>query len=390
MKKLLSKIGMLKRLTAVGIYKTEELTTFYCLTVKRNGNNIVIEDAIRCTSTEEVHKIGNPVILLIDGKGVLTKRIELNDQQDVAWLRGLNFKSIYHTTFKQPKVQFISFCRTEIVEEEIAAFVKAGIDILDVFVGPLSISVLNAAQELPAEISSFDSILKYNGGHLESVMKIKNPEVPKYVVGTSEISGVFLPLYGSIVDYFANTGLFSRTVPSGIIGDDVLYKKGFKTLGISVLVFFFFLLLASYLGIWYLSGQNYSLTQENLYSNQSHQRVVEMERQREEQMAILQETGQLSDNYMSSYAYDIMRTTPLGIKLESVDIFPMASESKAEKKIILQPNVIEIFGQTANGPVFEKWIQTIKSFSWASKLEVISIKENQKGITKFELKIRVE
>lgn len=386
----LSKIIKLNNLHVIGIIKKDNEETYNVLTVKKKGNKI---DIIRTVSFDSFEKIARnidlkiPVILAIDGQGILNKEINFNDESDVNWYKNIDFDSIYHTSLVGKNSSFISFCRKNIIQETTEKFLKKGFQLADVYVGAFLSALLYNAIQKDAIISN-DLVLEFNNGKLAGFTKqpeISNTE--KYTIGKETISSKYISLYGIIVHFFLQPKEVSKTKNEALNIEEIIYKKAFNILGISMLAGFLTSLLISYLLIQYYGSKNAELNLQNVYSNQSYQLILDLEKQKEKKQQLLKESGFLSAKFLSFYSYEIIKGIPHDISLTNLNIIPVEKEIKATQKISFEPKSIIIKGETFNESSFNDWMEGLKKMKWLKNFEIISFKKDKKNKSQFEIKI---
>lgn len=386
----LSKIIKLNNLHVIGIIKKDNEETYNILTVKKKGNKI---DIIRTVSVDSFEKITRnidlkiPVILAIDGQGILNKEINFNDESDVNWYKNIDFESIYHTSLVGQNSSFISFCRKNIIQETTEKFLKKGFQLADVYVGAFLSALLYNAIQKDAIISN-DLVLEFNNGKLAGFTKqpeISNTE--KYTIGKETISSKYISLYGIIVHFFLQPKEVSKTKNEALDIEEIIYKKAFNILGISMLAGFLTSLLISFLLIQYYGSKNAELNLQNVYSNQSYQLILDLEKQKENKQQLLKESGFLSAKFLSFYSYEIIKGIPHDISLTNLNIVPVEKEIKATQKISFEAKSIIIKGETFNESSFNGWMEGLKKMKWLNNFEIISFKKDKKNKSQFEIKI---
>ncbi|WP_278008953.1 hypothetical protein [Flavobacterium gyeonganense] len=123
----LSKFIKINDLNVVGVIKREDYDIYNLLTIKKKANKISIVTKQTFETLEELNKSTDkklPVLIVIEGKGVLNKEIDFDNEADVSWQKNIDHNAIYFTDLKGLKSNFISFCRKNIVEETISKFQK--------------------------------------------------------------------------------------------------------------------------------------------------------------------------------------------------------------------------------------------------------------------------
>ncbi|MCD0464715.1 hypothetical protein [Flavobacterium sp. ENC] len=389
----LSKIIKLNNLHVIGIIRKEDEESYYVLTVKKKGNKI---DIVSNTSFDTFDKVARnidlkiPVLLAIDGKGILNKEINFNTESDVNWYKNIDFESIYHTSIIGSGSNFMSFCRKNIVNEITDKFLKKGFQVADIYIGSFLAALLYDAVKKDT-ITSNDLLLEFDNGKLVQFTKQAEPvKRENYTIGKDVISNKFLSLYGIIVHFFIQQKEVSKTTDESLSTEEIIYKKAFNILGITMLVGFLSSLLLSYLLIQYYGSKNAELNLQNVYSSQSYQLILDLEKQKENKQQLLNESGFLSSKFLSFYSYEIIKGIPGDISLTGLNIIPVSKEVKATQKIGFEAKVIVIKGETFNETSFNNWMEKLKKMSWLKNFEIISFKKDKKNKSQFEIKITIK
>lgn len=389
----LSKIIKINNLNVVGVVKSENGENFHVLTIKRNGNKI---DIVSKRAFETFESLSNkidlklPVLLVIDGKGVLNKEIDFNKEADVSWHKNIDFDAIYHTSFKSGNNNFISFCRKNSIDEIVAKFKKANFQVIDIYIGSFLAVLLHTTINKDTIVSG-DLILSFENEKLVSFTKPEE-QIKKetYNIGIDTISSNILALYGALIHFFIQQKEVSKTKNETLNVEEIIYKKAFNVFGVSILVGFLGSLLISYFMIQYYGSKNAELNLKNVYSNQSYQKILVLEKQRQNKLNILKESGFLSSKFLTYYGYELIKNIPNDLSLNEVNIVPIGKEIKPNKKITFDSKTIVIKGETFNETSINKWIDGLKKMNWINNFEIISLKKDKKNKSQFEVKITIK
>lgn len=389
----LSKIIKLNNLHVIGIIRKDDEESYNVLTVKKKGNKI---DIVSMASFDSFDKVARnidlkiPVLLAIDGKGILNKEIDFNTESDVNWYKNIDFESICHTSIIGSGSNFMSFCRKNIVNEITEQFLKKGFQVADIYIGSFLAALLYDVVKKES-LTSNDLLLEFDNKKLVQFTKQAEPvKKENYTIGKEVISNQFLPLYGIIVHFFIQQKEVSKTTNETLSTEEIIYKKAFNILGITMLIGFLSSLLLSYLLIQYYGSKNAELNLQNVYSNQSYQLILDLEKQKENKQQLLNESGFLSSKFLSFYSYEIIKGIPGDISLTDLNIIPVSKEVKATQKISFEAKSIVIKGETFNETSFNNWMEKLKKMSWLKNFEIISFKKDKKNKSQFEIKITIK
>lgn len=389
---ILSKIFKINSIQVVGIFQDTNNEKYTLLTFKKTKRKLDIQENKTFSTTValfEAIDLKLPIILAFDGKGVLNKEIDSTNETDIAWQKNIDFNTIYYTSYSQKNTTFMSFCRKNAVDEWLSIFEKQKTQIINVYIGSF-LSVLFAENVNKETIISGNLALELEQNELVHFTKLETiPEV-NYAISETNFSNFSLPLYGIVLHYFVQNESVSKSELSGNSIDEVLYRKAFSTFGLIMLIGFLISLSISYFSIQYYASKNAELTIQNVYSNKAYQQIVTLENQKKDKEKIIQDSGFLSDKFLSFYAYEIIKSIPNSISLDELNIAPLQKVVKNNEKVEITPGTIILKGLTIDEDQFNNWLRTLKTFEWVTKFEIESIKKDKKSNTLFSLKILVK
>ncbi|MFL9843544.1 hypothetical protein [Flavobacterium rhizosphaerae] len=389
---ILTKIVKINDVIVIGAFRDEAAIRYAYAEVQKKGNKLTIKALGAFENSEQLAgtlSTNKPVILVLDGKNVLYKKIDYTSEADINWRKNLDFENIYYNQLTYSNCAFISLCRKEKVDDIIKDIQQYKFQIIGLHIGILNTVLL---QQIigNTHITANKTILNFANLELHDVEKLSEDEEESYKIAETHLSNWQLPLYASALAYFINNDKFTGNTERIAEKDEAHYKKAFEYLGVGMMLFFFATLLISYLAIRHYSAENLELNQKTLFSGQSINKIEELARKKSEKMRLLTETGQLSKNFLSFYAYSLFQTVPEGTHLTSLEVFPLADDIKESKKAELIAKTIGVTGTTSGETSFNNWLETIKKLSWIQKFEIISLKKDSKNIQHFELKILVD
>jgi hypothetical protein len=389
----LSKFIKLNDLNVVGVIKKEDYEIYNLLCIKKKANKISIVSKQTFETFEELLKTADkkiPALIVIEGKGVLNKEIDVENEVDVNWQKNIDHNAIYFTDLKGLKSNFISFCRKNIVEETILKFQKNGFQVVDIYIGSFLAALLNNALQKDI-LYAADLRLDFEKDKLLGFTKQNETvKIDNYKIGDDFISSTFLPLYGAVIHFFVQPKEVSKTTNSSLNSEELVYKKAFGVLGLTMLIGFLTALLASYFLIQYYGSKNAELNLQTVYSNQSYQLILDLEAQKEKKLSILKESGVLSSKFLSYYSYQIIKTIPAAISLNELSVIPLKEEYKENKKAFFDSSTIIIKGETFQESSFNSWLEGLKKMGWLQRFEIISLKKDKKNKSIFEIKITLK
>lgn len=393
MSSLLKKIIKFNRIVIVGITKGEDSDQFSLVEVQKKSNQIQIisqKTYLNLNELLEILKKDIPLILVVDGKGILNKKIDSTNEVDVNWNKNIDYQSIYYTSALAASVNYMSFCRRNIVDEYIEQFKQNSFEILDVFIGSFMSVILKAEIEKPIVLSN-ELILKFEDNLLVDFER-NNQSISKksYKIGDDEVASDFLHLYAAAVQFYILSDEISKTDFENLELEEVIYKRAFNGLGIFMLVFFLTALLISFFSIRYYSAENAQLNLENVYSKETYQTILNLEKQKANKNEILKQAGLLSSHFITYYQFEILKSIPQNIELKELSIFPLKDQIKENKKAEFVSGVIVVKGQMQSDDLFSNWLISLKRMDWIQNFEIKNLKKDKMNYTHFELHIKIK
>lgn len=388
----LSKIVSHSSIQVIGITLEEDTTSYALLLVQKKRTNITVLKKETFTNFEELTSVldsKTPVILHIDGKGILNKKIDFDNEQDVNWFKNIKLDTLSYTSSKNENVTFLSFTRKNLIDEWVAKFTTLQFQILDVYVGSF-ISSLLASTIDKKNITTSQLIIHFEENNLIDFSRNENNDKKSYKIDEDVLESNYLPVYASVIHFFIPIDTIEKSKVDGLNIEEFTFKKAFNYFGIFMLAFYLVLLLISYFGINYFSSKNAELNYRNVYSNQAFKKLEDLEKLKINKLKILSETGLTSNKFLTYYTYEINKNTLSGIQLSELKVNPLEAETKPTKKVLLLNKVILISGQAKNEMVFNNWIENLKKMNWIKKFEIISIDTNKKNWMQFQIKILVK
>lgn len=389
---ILSKIFKINSIQVVGVFQDANNQKYSLLTFKKTKEklNIVENKSFsKIDSLLEAIDVKLPVVLSVDGKGVLNKKIDNTNDIDLAWQKNIDFDTIYHTSYTLKNNIFMSFCRKNVVEDWLTVFESKKIQIIDIYIGSF-ISVLLAENLNVNSIVSGNLSLDLEQNELLNFTKLELTPDLNYTIAENLVSNYTLPLYGIALHYFVKSDSISKSEWNNKSIDEVIYRKVFATFGLIILVGFLISLLFSYLSIQHYASKNAELNIQNVYSNKAYQQIVSLEEQKKDKEKIIKDSGFLSDKFLSFYSYEIIKSIPNSISLNELNIAPLQKVVKHNEKVEITPGTIFAKGVTIDENEFNNWLKNLKKFDWIAKFELESLKKDKKNNTQFSLKILIK
>ncbi len=381
------KIGCFQVLT---VYKSDQEDVFYLLKILNHKDKLEIASTSKYKNSDELIcflDVNKPLIIMIDGKGVLNKQLNISDTTDVQWEKNLDLNTFYFTKFITTDNVFASYIKKETVDGIVLRFKKLKFDVLDFYIGPFT-SALLQQQVKTEKIYSNGLILNFNNNALENYKKNNEFANKKYSLGNQEIENWYLPQYGAIIDYKVKSNQIIKSKIETIEAEEYYYKRFFNFFGLFVLIFIFFSLIISYFTTGFYIKNNSDLKAEQVYLSQTLTTIKKLEADKIQKKILLTESGFLHSEYHHFYAYQILKTVPNGILFDSIEIKP-TDAFKEGKKVLINTDIISLSGNFKENIIFNNWYGELKSLKWIKKITLLKFSKDKNQITQFTIQINI-
>lgn len=394
MDSIVKKIFFPNKFQIIGVSIQETSTSYELLKLKRNGTQISVLEQKSFTYLEHLLENVNKnlaVILTIDGKGVLNKKIDLENEQDLQWYKNFDSKKLDFFQFKYGSDVFLSITKNETVLKYLEPFKLNNFKVIDVFVGSLTVipvqAILNNTFEICTTLYSF----KFIDNKLHSISRNDSNNLVDYPIENEKLNSSSIALFGAFLIHWLKQEEIERTqfIEEKEL-NEVYYENAFNKTGIVILIFFLFTLFVSYLGVLYYSNKNADLNYQCQYSKETISKLESIEKNKKQKLEILNETGLVSSKYLTNYSFDILNSVPNSIQIIELNINPAEKEIKEAKKILFENKKIKLKGIAKEEFLFNQWVTSIKQLNWIKKTEILSIKRNKQGQLEFEIKINIK
>ena len=371
------------------------------------NNNIVREITVAgIRSIKEISASiskGTPVALIINGKGILNKKI--TDGADTAnsitsILPNSNPADFYYDIFSNKNINVISIIRRESVDAIILQLKQEGFKIISLSLGfsPVNNIIPFIKTDGPKIIESAVYKFYLNGGP-EILDFSQKPEIIEKDINEEEylISGEYikpsgiLPFAAAIELMAANLKTENRIKSETIDKEreDHRYFKYFKVASISLLLFLFTVLLASFLFYAHYSNLNRELSETNVINNQQRKKISRLIQKISIQEKFLTQTGWNTDSRLSYFADRIASLTPSEVLLTSLNIYPVKNNLAGEpSKLSFKKDTIQLIGKCVDPVIINQFMNALKlipGFKDAIIKNYQYRKEDESGVFQMEI-----
>ncbi len=380
------------KIQIVGIHVGSE-TTYQILNVNNKKNQLSIQEKIYCNGFDDVADKLNkkyPVLLAFSGKGILIKKVKKEPDYKSKILLNVNINDFYFYEHHVKEAIFVSVARKEVVERELNLFKQQKYLIVDYSIGPF-ISFLLKPFTNSSSIPSYNIRLEFSDHELNNFSR--EHDHTTILIGQDNLAAEETALYATAINYyFPNPHLIYERDFLKVNIEEKKYKKIFEILGSTMLIGFFVSLLISYLLLGYYNEKRIQNNSSLELLQETYQKIGQLEKERDDKRAILNESGVFTSNFLSFYINELTQQLPETIQLKTFQLFPENKKIKQAEKITFKSNQITIKGESFANTKFNSWYKKIKKIPWVIKTEtdIVKYKANKNNGYDFEIKIAIK
>lgn len=384
------------KFSAIGITNRDGVKEYQVVEILKKNDSISINSAFTTFSFEEV--ISNtpksrPVILAYSGLGVISKKVENVPNYKAKFLFNANLEDFYWFEVIKENHVFASVVRKKLIDEEVLAFEKHQISILDVSFGPFVIYSIYPLIKKATELCTPEFVLKFNENGIADFSKNENNNLIKdYEVGGEKIKIKDILPFSTLINYFyQNPQIVTDQNYLKENRKEFAFKKGFNILGMIALPSFLFALLISYLLLNHYQTKYLELEVALRKESIAYNKLVLLEKDRENKETILKESGLKDSNFLSYYISEITKKIPAEINLSRMEIFPAQNNFKQGERVTFTNNLIELEGSVFSNSAFTQWVKELNRIKWLGSLEIVDFKKvGNSNIFKIKLTLQFD
>ncbi len=385
-KKIATGFSGLNKLISISINLSDEQPVLEGGSFILSRGDVKFDTDIKSFKREDISKI--PMVLTIEGKGVLHKFVE--SSTDKIKLRNIipNIKEedFYINYTPNANGTWVSIVRKDLVSkvlEDNNLFIE---NIIDLFLGPTAIQWLNeltidfpnfiGGSELVHENNQLQSIRKSSGGHLKN----------RLIFGFDLEFNKHLSLVGALVSFSKRNNSFKDEVwtKNMVTAKD---KKVFQntvtlTLAILLIVFMGNLVFNQILNGTYNEKVALALKHTDLVNQ-----AASLQNEEKLKKEFIQKLGLEVNPQFAVFSDELGNTVPGSIQLSRLVVNPLKKAIRKKKLIEFKKEIIEIGGFCKSSQVCNEWVQELRTLNWVKKIELVEFKFNKDNIGEFIIEV---
>ena len=335
-----------------------------------------------------------PVILLVNGRKVLTKTQLVNDtsgfDSEELIMRAypnINIEDMeYQTDYMADNQLAISIIRKDIVLNTKSELEKLGFRLVDVVLGAYGLISMLGLDENKAFHLGFQYV-----NPVEKTIKTAETESTEDIVlWEQKLDSVYALSFTLALKILVEKRFIASKSYLLNARRDWKFQRLFKfSLVISAAALFVVLLLSFFMLSHYESKNNQLST-----NTLSYQEQLKMVNELKDAYYGKVEFLDVNGGGFSSFSLmtdQIGSIVPKGVTLRKLRIFPLEKKLKKQNLVRFYRDELHLEGETENYSQFQNWFTKIKRFDWVEDIEVVGYQEhNNKHKADFSIKILIK
>lgn len=376
----------------VGIHFEEGAASYHCLKVRFDGKELTVEEEQRFTSKEDLFKAldkNKTVLLSFTGKGVLHKQLKRTPDYRSKILLNVDPDDFYFYEYGKAKEVFVAVIRKNQADPYFEEFKSKGFMVMDYAVGDF-ISILVAPFVGQEKLQSHDVLLHTTQDELTQ-FSAAIEKVQSIAIGDQKFSSDTIGLFATAFNYFVPSDSLDYEHEFLVANkEEKKYKRLFDVFGVTVLVLFLLSLVVSYLLLGHFNEKIVETSTSLSLVQDSYEKVKQLEEERVEKRKVLEESGVMTQNFLSFYCNELTVEVPHTITLDALNVFPTTKKIKAEEKVFFESNKIIVHGVSTSNSEFNEWYKGLKKKSWVKTVDIGQYTANKSGQYDFVIHLMIQ
>lgn len=351
---------------------------------KKNDIRLVSGDEKTGDPVEVIRNIPAkiPVCLSIEGKGVIHRKVEVDDAISPVLQVFPNARpgDFYHQERRIDDTQtYVSLVRKSVLDDVLGFFRDHGVTVFKVTFGPFALnSMWSLLDNIEPEFCIENYCLHHSGSVINELKIMADPAEPaKLKLGNDSIDSSLLIPYAGALSFYLKEEVETRrgSYSSSSEREQYIYRRLCRLAGFGLLGTLFLVLSFNYL---FFSVYSQRLNEAMLSYKAGIDQVdhfEQIENQLKIKKIIYQEAGLLNPTRFSYYADKIAARVPDQIMLTRIRMNPVSDNRGTDRAINVESNVIRITGMCLFSNVLDGWMEVLKDESWIKSIELLQYKQ---------------
>jgi len=386
------------------ILKDDDQTCFTTVSLSDKKKKLEIKYSFEERTSDELKKIikkDSAINLIINGKGVITKKISFNPADEDALLiskclPGANASDFYFQKYMVSEtVAYISVIRKQSLDGLLKYFQANKILVVSVSLGPFSIenifSLLNLNQYLEQQLQIGSFELNILSGKIDGIKSLENsPEQYLQISGLEIKSSLAFAFVAAMGFYISN----EIKIQDAVFLQNKEEHKELKLHNRMMQGFMAALVIICFssFGVYKYYRSEFKTYYAKVQVNQEKLTKYEnLKTEITEKRDLLSKNGLLQSSKISYYSDQIAAGLHEEVKLTRMEFSPIKKVSKDGKdELFFQGEKLLISGHCSESFDFNEWIKTLQKLKWVKAVSILHYMQDRSSeLASFNIELQL-
>lgn len=336
-----------------------------------------------------------PVFLVVDGKGVLHKKLALDRSSDIlAAFPDIDPKSFHvQKSGLRQGTAFVSICRKELISELLKDLSSAGFGVMSCALGPFVVDAfLEFISVEGGGLHLGYAFVKVDEGGVLSVARTEMPNREAIVLQTESMGADVLVGFCFVLGHFSGasktTGVLDFPELDHMVEDAKFKRKYYQILGFGLVG----MLLILFINFLFYTGFASEINQmEGSYYRNSEmlKQLGLLEADFQKKRMFVENNELLGHSVFAQFCDQMGSSVPEDIVLEKMDVNPILGKIRNGKRIKYLKGVAVIEGEAKHDNSLSRWVQLLGKKDWVKEVIIEKYKYEPDGHLSFALKVEI-
>lgn len=323
---------------------------------------------------------GIPLVISIDGKGVLHKKLSNKDVTELlsSVLPNANNDDFFVQKYELNKNEaYASVCRNDVVEKLLEQFSANKFVVYKVFLGPFQLTVLDNINRV---IQTTNHKIEFVSNKIWNIEKSVNSADGYHSFRHQTISSLYLVAFANALSYFDEKGGLEFNQSNGSLISDYYYSRLYK-IGLAVILFLVLLVLS--VNYYFLNQykSDYERLDQQVQINSEYSTLLEkLNKELATKEDIFSKSGYEKNSHLTLYVNEIILIKPDGIKLDKCQYQPTINKIKDNEEIQYSNDVVLVSGFARSSILVDGWAKGIEKLKWVKQVNIVSYNQEASDI----------
>jgi Tfp pilus assembly protein PilN len=390
-----------KELLVIEVAITDHATNYYYTHCKKTKNKIDIVSGNQSINEwqipEKLIKSKVPIILILNGKGVILKKVPAKGDEELNLhiannLPGISETDFYVQYFHQSETEgFYAFARKQFVQDFIGDLNRLGVNLASVILGAASVKGMSAFWTNLNLISTALYKIEITNNSIDSILPHSGHETEEIKVGGLTINQNHVLGFANAIQYFLqNNAPESPNKTLQKITSSHFEKNKFQFLLLAVVGICFFMAVLNLIVFTSLNKSNNEVDKELVVYQGKYEKINKLLADYQSKKDLIEEAGILGESRLSEFADKLAVTMPNEVQLTNLYFNPKnTKEDNKDSLVTFFAKEIIIKGNCNQSLVINEWVNILKLQKFIKEVNLEKFNYNKDNfLPNFEIKLK--